>query len=608
MKTILVNFWQNAKFFRIFAKSLSLVAILGVLAWFVLSAFIAGRENAAPLLYHEMRSFGTLHHYKGRIKFDALEFLLRSKTITHIDIVDISWDLDASNFKDIKSENRYISFTSEDLLDANTQNLGVLTYKISFKPLIKTILLSYIVLMLGVLVLLLIFKRAKGVFFTLLGLYLFAALALATFPLPFAFIAFGVMLVCLIFAFKTKNSRLKLALIYFSVLPSCLAIAEIWLFAKSASKNEMTKPHEILGYANTPFYNETQEMIVDDKLIARYTYTHDEFGNRIVPNSNENSKKCIAIYGGSFAYGSGVDNSQTLENFLAKELPEFRVINLGIGGTGANTALARLEFGLDSQVLSTCEDLIAIYEAIPHHIYRAYGVFLGPRYKQDDNKVRYWGTYKDGEYDQQRFYHTAEDFLNQKRNLAKNLAQKAQNLGEFAKFERNFKDALKFKNALEKSYLKRLVFTKKNSHKSQDLLKWWSVGFASNLNIYKMDENDTKLYFSIVSQMDKELKTQYNAPLNIVLWDFDMHAQFFDKYDEKMKREFKRLGVNFWALSEIIDDYTQDLERVKSGDLEHFKYRVSRWDTHPNALANEKIAKFLATKIKSGEIKINKKN
>ena len=53
----------------------------------------------------------------------------------------------------------------------------------------------------------------------------------------------------------------------------------------------------------------------------------------------------------------------------------------------------------------------------------------------------------------------------------------------------------------------------------------------------------------------------------------------------------------------MIEDYPQDLERVKRGDYDNFKYRVSRWDTHPNALANQKIAEFLAHKIKNGEIK-----
>ena len=85
-----------------------------------------------------------------------------------------------------------------------------------------------------------------------------------------------------------------------------------------------------------------------------------------------------------------------------------------------------------------------------------------------------------------------------------------------------------------------------------------------------------------------------------------MHAQFLDKYDEVLKANFRKIKVPFWSLSEMIADYPQDLERVKRGDLSFFKYRVSRFDTHPNALANEKIAEFLADKINNGEIKSHK--
>ena len=85
-----------------------------------------------------------------------------------------------------------------------------------------------------------------------------------------------------------------------------------------------------------------------------------------------------------------------------------------------------------------------------------------------------------------------------------------------------------------------------------------------------------------------------------------MHAQFLDKYDTTLKANFRQMGVPFYALSEMIEDYPQDLERVKRGDYDNFKYRVSRWDTHPNALANEKIAEFLARKIKNSEIKSHK--
>lgn len=158
----------------------------------------------------------------------------------------------------------------------------------------------------------------------------------------------------------------------------------------------MAQPHYILGFANTPLYNGKAKLIVDDKVVYDISYMHDGYGNRITPNNNENSKKCIAIYGGSFAHGAAIDNNETLAYFLAKELPDFRLLNFGISGTGAHTVLARLEFQIDSDILAQCDELISIYEAIPHHIYRAYGVHMGANYQLVSNgNLHYWGTYKD---------------------------------------------------------------------------------------------------------------------------------------------------------------------------------------------------------------------
>ena len=134
----------------------------------------------------------------------------------------------------------------------------------------------------------------------------------------------------------------------------------------------------------------------------------------------------------------------------------------------------------------------------------------------------------------------------------------------------------------------------------------YEAGYASNPYYVKFAPNEIGLYFAIVKRIQDELKAQYGVPLYIVLWDYDMSAQFLDKYDTTLKANFRQMGVPFYALSEMIKDYPQDLERVKRGDYDNFKYRVSRWDTHPNALANEKIAEFLARKIKNGEIKSHK--
>ena len=397
---------------------------------------------------------------------------------------------------------------------------------------------------------------------------------------PFGIIGICVFGLCVFFAFRVKSTKAKLFLSYFSVVPLCLGIAEFWLFF-SQNGAQITRPHDILGFANTPLYDGKVLTLGDDDIPYYYVrYKHDEFGNRITPNNNEKSKKCIAIYGGSFAYGSAVDSNETLEYFLAKNLPEYKILNFGIGAAGAHTALARLEFQIDSKVLAQCEEFIAIYEAIAHHIYRAYGYYLGPNYQFDSQGIpRYVGTYKDDEYAYKRFHE----------KMPPKITPQPQ---EAVSNKNALKDIVRLQGKLDKSYIKQRFDNK---------VRW--CNFKPSRDYVKFAPNEINLYFAIVKRMKEELNTRYGVPLYIVLWDYDMLAQFFDKYDETLKANFRKMKVPFWSLSEIIEDYPQDLERVKRGDFDNFKYRISRCDSHPNALANEKIAEFLAQKIKNGEIK-----
>ena len=158
-------------------------------------------------------------------------------------------------------------------------------------------------------------------------------------------------------------------------------------------------------------------------------------------------------------------------------------------------------------------------------------------------------------------------------------------------------------NQLDKSFIYE-IFVDKNI-KSSTLLEdiRYHNGYFSNPNLLHLNTTtDLDLYFTILSQILDFLDQKYNTELIVILWDNDMHAEFLDKYDEAIKTFLSNNHIRFYTLSEIIPDYPKDLDRVKNGDLEHFAYRISRWDTHPNALANELIAKFLAHKIQSGEI------
>lgn len=173
---------------------------------------------------------------------------------------------------------------------------------------------------------------------------------------------------------------------------------------------------------------------------------------------------------------------------------------------------------------------------------------------------------------------------------------------------REFTIAQRILNQLEKSYIRTLFFNPERMAKkmeSHELLQesLYTLGFSSNVDFVKLPTDEIGLYFGILERIDEELKAR-GAGFYIVYWDYDMHAQFLDKYDNAVIGFLNEAQIPYATLSQIIgEDYKEDLERVKRGDLEHFKYRISRWDTHPNALANEKIAEFLAKRILEKEQK-----
>ena len=629
LKQKLMDFWNSSKFFRVYFYTLSIVAVLAFVAFGVLSLLAKDRVETAQVLFERDISKSVklndetqkLENYVFVVKLHHFtSYIFRhQRNISLVKNTDFTWskDINASAIISIKQEtsgadaNKFFQIqTSQDLNALRYTALGTVQYETSFAPLPKSIVEYYFGLLMLAFVFIILWRHYRKASLYALAFIIFCLVILSLdgakieqlHLVPFGLIAFALFAVCVFGAWRVKNSRLKLFLAYFSVLPLCLGIAEFWLFF-SQDKTQMTQPHYILGFANTPLYDGKAKLIVDDKVIYDISYTHDGYGNRITPNNNKNSKKCIAIYGGSFAYGVAIDNNETLAYFLAKELPDFRLLNFGINATGAHTVLTRLEFQIDSDILAQCDELISIYEAIPHHIYRAYGVYLGPNYQLNvKNKPVYRGTYKKGEYARQRFWEK------QPPKITPKPQHEQKHISALKKFSFYVKNMFKFKGVLDKSYTKRSIALKTNSLKSKDMIQEiiYEAGYASNTYYVKFAPNEIGLYFAIVKRIQDELKAQYGVPLYIVLWDYDMSAQFLDKYDTTLKANFRQMGVPFYALSEMIKDYPQDLERVKRGDYDNFKYRVSRWDTHPNALANEKIAEFLARKIKNGEIKSHK--
>lgn len=397
---------------------------------------------------------------------------------------------------------------------------------------------------------------------------------------PFAWIGLYWFVFCIVMSTKaTKDSKQKLVYAYMSTLPLCLGIGEVFIYTKL--QKDVVIPDEILGFAHKPNASIHRIFQVDDEIVYDIQLNTDENALRVTTDTNKNYQKCIHFYGGSFTAGNGLNDSQTLPSLLARKLDsqEISMINYGISAAGAHTMLARLESDRDSVIWEQCRENVVIYSAIPHHIYRTFGVLGGPKYELENGKAVYKGKIS----------------LEEKREFQRQYSV-LEHMPTFT-----FKERLS--NQLQKSYIYKIFFNEYTRSVSLLAHPQYHNGYFSNLDLLHLNTTtDLELYFTILTQSRELLAQKYNSELIVILWDNDMHAEFLDKYDEALKAFLRDKHIRFYTLSEIIPDYPKDLERVKAGDFEHFAYRISRWDTHPNALANELIAKFLADKIQSGEI------
>lgn len=398
---------------------------------------------------------------------------------------------------------------------------------------------------------------------------------------PYIWIGIYAIFLCVMASKRAKTPAKKLIFAYLSALPLCLVVGEGFFYLKTYFKTNASntvQPDEILGFANVPNLSLKVYWAVDHIPVHDLTYHNDSYGMRLTPHFNAESTKCINIYGDSFTYGYGLNDNQTLSAYLQKDLQEYSVRNFGISASGAHHMLARLEFGLDDGLLQGCKENIFIFETIPHHIYRALGVCRGPKYELDSSHIpRYKGIF------------SAEDeeaFWGNENKKPASLHQR-------------------FSYQLAKSFLFSFLANPVDNTSSKSMLAQpgMELGFTSGAVNPSLQVDENTLYLALLSRIQEIVKEKYNAKLYVLYWDYDMHAQFLDSYDFIVLDYLRKHHISHYRVSEALgEEYKKDLDRLKAGDFSHLQYRISRWDTHPNALANEKLATFLSEQIKKGRL------
>jgi len=112
---------------------------------------------------------------------------------------------------------------------------------------------------------------------------------------------------------------------------------------------------------------------IGERTIYDATYHRDAAGARITPASPRGSSgRDVVFFGGSFTFGQGVNDDETLPNQLAREVPGWRVTNFGFPGQGPAHMLERIQKPSALQPF-TGGKLVVLDVFIPDHARRTIG-------------------------------------------------------------------------------------------------------------------------------------------------------------------------------------------------------------------------------------------
>lgn len=129
-----------------------------------------------------------------------------------------------------------------------------------------------------------------------------------------------------------------------------------------------------LGYRPTANVTTTGTMTYGEEHVYTATYSFDEYSRRVTPDPypDRTGDTALLVFGGSFAFGSGVEDDETMAYRLAERLPDLNVYNYAYGGWGVQQMLALLEQpDFADQVNERAARAVYVY--IPAHVGRTTG-------------------------------------------------------------------------------------------------------------------------------------------------------------------------------------------------------------------------------------------
>lgn len=138
--------------------------------------------------------------------------------------------------------------------------------------------------------------------------------------------------------------------------------------------------------------------LVGDEVVYDVVYSIDGAGRRRVPEPAVTPPDgAVLVFGGSFTFGEGVADEDSMPWRLAVRRPQWRVVNLGFSGWGAQQMLALVESGRLHGVVEG-DRVAAVYQTGFFHVERTAGRVAWaagtPRYRlTDSGSVERDGSY-----------------------------------------------------------------------------------------------------------------------------------------------------------------------------------------------------------------------
>ena len=394
----------------------------------------------------------------------------------------------------------------------------------------------------------LLFRREAGALALAVVVATAAAFAASTSEAPYLWAGIGVTTLCGCAASACRGLWIRALWVNLAVITlTCLA-GEVYYWSNEPLHGRMEYSEgffladDVLGYKPNSGQTLSHRTSTQNQVLYDVTYTLNQDGLRVSSPPDpvtESNRPCIMFFGDSFTFGEGMPDEQTMPYQVWKNLAgQYHTVNFGFLGYGPHQMLAAIQHG-HLQSRGHCHPHHIIYQAIPTHVSRAAGLEVwdhhGPRYVLNaEGHAQPFGHFDD--------------------------TPPANALERLRAVHRQFSPWLK--TTLEESALYRMLL---RTHRP-------------------VDEHDAVLFGAIVRNSKELIQRTYpEAQFHVILWDYDDDPEVV----EQIRRVLAHQDLQVAVVSTILPGFPADRAR----------YEISPHDRHPNGLAYELIAQFVARRV-----------